>query len=78
VRSAEEIADQANGLEFSTDHAEQWKNDCARDLNRLLGRIVFQLETDGDEEDCAWAEATIRLVFRVAGFEEIQRKGGAA
>jgi len=77
MRSADAIADEANRIEFSTEHAEQWKNDLARDLNRLLGRIVYQCETDGDEEDCAWAEATLRLVFRVVDFECIKRKGGA-
>lgn len=60
-------------LTFSeTAHTEPWKNDVAKDLNWLTGRAVYHLETSADDSDVDLAEATIRIVERVANFEEIQ------
>lgn len=57
-----------------TGQTEPWKNDVAKDLNWLTGRAVFYLETTADDSDVDLAEATIRIVERVASFEEIQPK----
>jgi len=57
---------------FSTEHDEQWKNEVADDLNTLLGRAIYFSETSNDESDQAAEKATLRIVERVANFEEIE------
>ena len=54
------------------DQSEAWKNKLARDLNHLLGRAQYFLETSGDESDVAAACATLRVVKRVAEFEGLK------
>lgn len=57
-----------------TGQTEPWKNDVAKDLNELVSRSVYCMETTADDSDVDLAEATIRIVERVASFEEIQTK----
>jgi len=59
--------------EFSEKHAEEWRNEVARDLNQLMGRAVWWLETCGDESDIKFGNAVVRTVQRVAEFEEIEK-----
>jgi hypothetical protein len=54
-------------------HSDAWRNKLARDLNHLLGRAQFFLETSRDESDVSSACATLRVVRRVAEFEDIKR-----
>jgi hypothetical protein len=57
--------------EFSESHPEAWKNELAHDLNHLMGRAVWWLETDRDEIDIKFGIAVVRVVERVAEFEEL-------
>lgn len=57
--------------EFSETHPEAWKNELADDLNHLMGRAVWWLETDRDEIDIKFGIAVVRVVERVAEFEEL-------
>lgn len=77
MRSCTELLQAVRAVEYSLEHAEEWRNDLAKDMNVILGRLEYILETGGDELDCQYAEASLRLVFRVGDFEEIRRKGGA-
>lgn len=58
--------------EFSEKHPEDWKNQLAADLNHLMGRAVWWLETDNDDIDHDFGAAVVRVVERVAEFEELQ------
>ena len=60
--------------EFSTEHAEPWRNQVADDLNQLVGRAIWTIETDGDETDLEFGAAVVRIVERVAQSEEIEPK----
>ena len=71
MRSVEELWKIALDLNFSAAHPESWKNDLAADLNEMTARITYQLSTDGDESDCEWAEASLRVIRRVANLEKI-------
>lgn len=62
-----------NAYEFSQWHAEPWKNEVAADLNQLMGRAVWWMETCGDESDILFGNAVIRTVQRVSEFEELER-----
>lgn len=53
-----------------------WQNDVAKELNVLLGRVQYFLETSNDESDKAAAKATLSIVQRVAEFEDINLKKG--
>lgn len=57
-----------------TAHAEDWKNQVAFDLNYILGRAVYHLETTNDGSDRNFAKAALAIVTRVAEFEGIQVK----
>lgn len=57
-----------------TGHDEKWRNEVASDLNHLMGRVQYTLETGGCEVDAEFAEAALRIVERVATFEDIARK----
>lgn len=61
--------------EFSESHPEEWRNEVARDMNHLIGRAVWWLETDRDETDVDFGAAVVRIVERVAEFEKIEAKG---
>ena len=58
---------------FSCEHPEKWRNDVARELNVILGRVTYALEVDGDESDVYFARAALSIAQRVADFEEINR-----
>ena len=74
--TADEVLERLNVMsEFSQNHAEQWRNQVADDLNQLMGRAVYWLETDGDTTDAEFGNAVLRIVERVAEFEEIVAKG---
>ena len=58
--------------EFSEEHPEPWKNQLAADLNHLMGRAVWWIETDNHDIDNDFGAAVVRVVERVAEFEELQ------
>lgn len=57
--------------EFAKNHPEEWKNQLADDLNHLMGRATWWLETDRDEIDADFGAAVVRVIERVAEFEEL-------
>lgn len=57
--------------EFSEEHPEDWKNQLAADLNHLLGRAVWWIETDNHDIDNDFGAAVVRVAERVAEFEEL-------
>jgi hypothetical protein len=61
--------------EFSEDHPEEWRNEVASDLNHLVGRATWWIETDRDETDIKFGAAVLRIVERVAESEKIEAKG---
>lgn len=55
-------------------HPEAWRNAVAADLNALVQWTDFLLSTrEPDAMGIELTEVTLRVVFRVAKFEEIQR-----
>jgi hypothetical protein len=60
--------------EFSESHKEEWRNEVARDLNRLVGRAAWRVVTDGCEIDRRFSEAVIRIVKRVSECDGIKKK----
>lgn len=74
--SADEVYDRLCEIhEFSEEHHEEWRNEVARDLNQLIGRAMYEVETSDDECDKSLAAAVLRIVERVADFESIEAKG---
>lgn len=74
--TADEVYDRLCQIhQFSEVHDEEWRNQVARDLNQLIGRAVYEVETCDDECDKSLAAAVLRIVERVAEFDEISRKG---
>lgn len=74
--TADEALERLNAIhEFSEAHPEEWRNQVARDLNHLIGRATWWIETDGHKIDSRFGEAVLRIVERVAEFEEIVAKG---
>ena len=74
--TADEVLERLNAIhEFSEDHLEEWRNQVARDLNHLVGRATWWIETDGHLIDNEFGEAVLRIVERVSEFEEIVAKG---
>jgi hypothetical protein len=61
--------------EFSELHDEEWRNQVASDLNHLVDRAIWTIESDGQRIDCEFGMAVLRIVQRVAEFEEIKAKG---
>ncbi len=51
---------------------EEWRNQIAIDLNLMLARARYFLETSNDQSDQEAAAATVRVVERVREFEEIK------
>ena len=73
---ADEVLDRLNAIhEFSEEHPDEWRNEVARDLNVLVGRATWWIETDRDETDREFGAAVLRIVERVAEFENIEAKG---
>lgn len=71
--TADEVLERLNNIyEFSEKHDDEWRNEVARDLNQLMGRAGWWVETDRDAIDTAFGNAVLRIVERVAGFEEIE------
>lgn len=69
----DQALERLNGLqEFAKNHPEEWKNQLAKDLNHIMGRAIWWLETDRDEIDAEFGAAVVRVVERVAEFEELQ------
>ncbi len=52
--------------------SEPWRNEVAKDLNNLLARAEYALATTADESDVMFVESCLRIVDRVASFEDIQ------
>ena len=74
--TADEVLDRLNAIhEFSEDHLDDWRNQVARDLNHLVGRATWWMETDRDEIDTKFGAAVLCIVERVAEFEAIEAKG---
>jgi hypothetical protein len=72
----EEVWNKLKALpEFSELHDEEWRNQVASDLNHLVGRAIWTIESDGQRIDCEFGMAVLRIVQRVAEFEEIKAKG---
>lgn len=71
-----EVFDRLNAIrDFYEEHPEEWRNRVARDLNHLVGRATWWIETDGHEIDNEFGDAVLRIVERVAEFEKIEAKG---
>lgn len=69
---ADQLHTELNAVEYDeTGHAEPWQNDVAKELNELLGRAVYWIDTDGDDADFVFAKAVLSICRRVAEFEEI-------
>ena len=49
-----------------------WVNVVSNDLNRITGRAIYELETGGDDADCLFASAAIRIARRVIESEELR------
>lgn len=74
--TADEVLERLNEIhEFSEAHPDDWRNEVARDLNHLVGRASWWIETDGHLIDNEFGEAVLRIVERVAEFEKIEAKG---
>lgn len=74
--TANKILERLNAIhEYSEEHPEGWKNEVARDMNHLVGRAVWWMETDRDEIDTLFGIAVLRIVERVAEFDKIIAKG---
>jgi len=58
--------------EFSECHKDEWRNEVARDLNRIVSREIYMVGTHGHASD--YAAAVLRIVERVAKFENIEMK----
>ena len=58
--------------QFSGHHPYPVRNEIAEDLNGLVARAVYCLETSCDESDIEFANSALRIVERVAEFEEIE------
>jgi len=69
----EQLLEKCNATEYTRRDADEWRNAIASDLNEMLERVQYQLETDGDKCDISWANATFRIIDRVAEFEGIQK-----
>ena len=57
-----------------TGHDDPWRNELAKDLNAILARVQYSLETGGDESDMEFSCAALRVIARVADFEGIDRQ----
>ena len=70
---ADEVLKRLNAIhKFSEVHPEEWRNQVARDMNHLLGRATWWMETDRDEIDTKFGAAVLRIVERVAESENIE------
>lgn len=52
--------------------SEPWKNQVARDLNRIGSRIDFIEGNEMDESDVQFCAAARAIILRVAEFEKIE------
>jgi hypothetical protein len=59
-------------MQLKEKQSEQWQTDLASDIEKVLGRTVFELETSGDESDILFAEAIIKICARVIDFEWLE------
>lgn len=55
---------------FSEEHADEWRNEVARDLNMLVEREIRNFGNHGLVSD--YAASVLRVADRVAEFEEIE------
>jgi hypothetical protein len=73
-RECKQLHKECSKLTYDQENqSDEWKIHVAHDLNTLLGRAMYFLETDRDESDVAAAQATLRIVRRVEEFEGIRR-----
>lgn len=63
----------AASMRFEMQQDGPWRTVLAEQLNVILGRVAYVLETDGDATDLEFAKAALSVVERVAEFEEIKR-----
>jgi hypothetical protein len=73
-RTVAAIRKQIQGLCYDEAGESNWRKDVARDLNTMLAGIDCALSTN-DISEIRFAEATMRIVARVAEFEGIRRAG---
>ena len=73
--TAEQALERLNAFHiFSEAHIDKWRNQVAWDLNELIARAEYSLTVTRDESDIAFSNAVLRIVERVAEFEEIERR----
>ena len=76
AKPAKSLVERCN-VEFDDQaHDEDWRNQCARDLNVILDRVAQTVEA-GSSQDSVFAEAALRIVERVAEFEAITERDEA-
>lgn len=74
--TGDEVLERLNAInQFYDDHPDEWRNHVAHDLDELVGRAVYSLETTCDESDVRFGNAVLRIVERVAEFEKIAQIG---
>lgn len=61
--------------EIVEDYPEEWRVQVAKDLNVLIGRATYEIETCDDQCNRDLAAAVLRIVERVAESEGIKVKG---
>ena len=67
------IIEELEAIELDDEGQEcAWKNEIAKDLNTLLGRAIYEMETSGDETDIDLAGAVLRVVKRLKEAEELK------
>lgn len=73
--TADEVLDCLKAINpFSEAHEDEWRNQVARDLNHIIGHAEWNSETDDDQVAVDFGNAVIRIVERVAEFENIEAK----
>ncbi len=74
-KEVEELLGEIGSIHFAeSGQIDTFKNEVAKDLNHLLGGAVWRLGNWGDSSDVDHANALLRIVRRVAEFEEIESK----
>lgn len=72
-KQAHQLLIECRGLRYDTKGQRAgWQNECAGDLNSLLHHAGQPLGFRPSDADIAIAEATLRIVKRVAEFEGIK------
>jgi len=71
--TSDEVVERLNAIrKFYDERPSEWRGQVANDLNLLVDREVCFVETHGYSSD--YAASVLRIVERVAEFENIERK----